>query len=223
MEDLKSLGDKPDLKYGNREAAILVGMIFVIMVVVFGLGVMVGKRIYEKPQQPVAMLTTTPTEPTVDTEPVGVPATEPAATEPATKSTAESHTFYNLRKDDQPQPGETPTKTDQPTTVETDTPEPKETPEPKPTPVKPKTSEWKWSIQVGAFLRRENSAKAVEKLRDKGLNAWIQRIAPKKAGNVYYAIRVGKYKDYNKAREDIESFKSAGLIPQDSFIRGRKR
>jgi len=217
MEDLKSLGDKPELKLGNKEVAFLVGAIFVMMVVVFGLGMMVGNRLYS--QQPIPMAMTTPP---ARVEPVVVPA-KPAATETEAEpeATGEDYTFYNLKKGDKAQPAGTPTgKKKKPGAEGSDTTTPATTPEPK---TKPTKKEKVWTIQAGAFLTRSNSAKEVEKLRNKGVNAWIQRVAPKKAGNIYYSICAGKYRSYDKARQDMENYKAARLIPQDSYIRKIRR
>jgi len=94
MQDLKSLGDNPEIKIGNREVALLVGALFLVLVVVFGLGVMVGKRIYE--QQPgvatvAATAEVTLAQPISPAAPITAP--EPAQTTAQPTATGESYTF----------------------------------------------------------------------------------------------------------------------------------
>jgi len=94
MQDLKSLGDNPEIKIGNREVALLVGALFLVLVVVFGLGVMVGKRIYEHGPGIATVAATaevTLAQPTSPATPINAP--EPAQTTAKPMATGESYTF----------------------------------------------------------------------------------------------------------------------------------
>ena len=94
MQDLKSLGDTQEIKIGNREVALLMGALFVVLVVVFGLGVMVGKRIYEQPPGIVTAPATS--EVIIASQPVTAPPTpEPAKTTAQPPATGESYTFID--------------------------------------------------------------------------------------------------------------------------------
>ena len=46
MQDLKEMGGPFEVRMGNREVALLVGAIFLVLVLVLSMGVMVGKRMY---------------------------------------------------------------------------------------------------------------------------------------------------------------------------------
>ena len=232
MQDLKTLGDKPELRLGNREVAFLVGTLFVVLVVVFGLGVMVGKRLYGQPPG-VQMVASTQNAPKTGQTGAEVPrAPGSIQTEEQPEATGESYTFYKNLREGETEGSETTKpkpKTAEHETTETETTAEKPkteaaaatTAKPKPITPKPAVGDWKWSIQVAAFLRKDNANKFRDKLRNKGLDAWVLKVEPKETGNVYYAIRLGKYKDYDKAKKHLEELKGAKLIPDDSYIRGR--
>ena len=96
MEDLKEMGDQFELRLGNREVALLVGAVFLVLVLAFAFGVIMGKRVYGPVQgQPVAQVTAPPAA-------VPAPATAPPGPEPATApaptATSEQYTFYDTLK-----------------------------------------------------------------------------------------------------------------------------
>jgi len=46
MQDYKEIGDQFELRLGNREVALLVGVLFLVVILAFALGVMMGKKLY---------------------------------------------------------------------------------------------------------------------------------------------------------------------------------
>jgi len=224
MQDLKSMGESPEVKLGNREVAFIVGALFVVLVVVFGLGVMVGKRLYG--QLPVdtamnqAMQKKPGAAPSNKPDDANKPAdvTQPALTSPQPASTGESYTFYNIKKDDPASP-ETPDAQEKPKTVaDSGTENPPAPKEIKKTPPKPEEPAWNWSIQCASLVSKSNADNYVKKLKGKGLDAWMFSFTSKKSGKKYHVVRVGHYKTREKAKEQLEGLKLGGVIPKDALL-----
>ncbi len=69
----------------------------------------------------------------------------------------------------------------------------------------PAPSSYKYTIQIGAFSRRENAEKLQRELKDKGISAFIVY------SNNYYKVRTGKFSDYTSAKKYLEELKKKGL------------
>ena len=107
MQDLKEMGDRFELRMGNREVAMLIGGLFVMLVVAFALGVMMGKRLYgpggeQQAAQQAAQTTPAPasTAPPPPQEPTPSKPTPPpnTATAPAQAVTEEQYSFPDTLK-----------------------------------------------------------------------------------------------------------------------------
>lgn len=104
MQDLKEMGDQFELRLGNRDVALVVGALFLVLVLAFALGVIMGKRLYGPVQgQPIAQVTSPPATSPGPAEPAPEPATAPAAV-----TTGEQYTFPETLKN-LPATGSTPT------------------------------------------------------------------------------------------------------------------
>lgn len=239
MQDLKSFGGQPEFKLGNREAAFLVGALFIILVVVFGLGVMVGKRVYG--QLPVDAALHEPPS-TIEKKPICEPA--PVQPGPLPSSTSERFTFHNLRDTGTQQitdtgtpppptattaaTGATPPSTTTPASTAADTrPTATTTGAPvKAAPALPATSTststgpagWKYSIQIATLTDQAGAEKYIQKLKAKGLDAWILNFTQKSTGNSMYVVRIGHYKERKEADDQLNALKTATTIPPDSLV-----
>ncbi len=236
MQDLKSLGDKSEVSLGNKEVAFLVGALFVVMVVVFGLGVMVGKRLYGPVPARKGMEKSAPVKATEQKEPEPEKK-QPVQPEPAKSTEApepeqEDLTFYKMKEKEQSPEKPEPKKTSppEPEKKEPKKPAPEPSPPPKPEAKKPTTPSppgeekgWKFSIQVGAMVKKANAEGYVKRLKNAGWDAWVNTVEPKDPdGNTVHQVRVGKYMSRDEAATELEAIKKTGLVPQGSFIRTRK-
>jgi len=235
MQDLKSLGDKAEVNLGNREVAFLVGALFVVMVVIFGLGVMVGKRLYGP--VPAAKATENaagaraPKGKGSGTAQQQPNRPEPAKVAESPRATTESLTFYKMKEEkvEEAGPEKAPTPPARaPEKVERPAPGPPPSrravaEKPSSPPVSPEDKEWKYSIQVGAMTNKSNADEYADRLRDEGWGAWVIALEPKDPeANTVYQVRVGKYLSRNDAEEQLAKLKRTGLVPGDSFIRTRE-
>ncbi len=59
-----------------------------------------------------------------------------------------------------------------------------------------------YSIQCGAFARRENAERLVEALRAKGLSAGV-RVDPREGSGTLFVVLVGRYASFDQARQAL--------------------
>lgn len=240
MQDYKEMGDNFELRLGNREVAVLIGVMFLVALLAFALGVMMGKRLYGQanlqPGTPVAV-SESPPSPAVPSQPE-----TPAAVTPQPTTTQEQYTFYDTLRDvpvkpttqlvtPSPTPATPPVTSPTPPspvsptppapTVTPSTPSPATPPAtvPAPTPssAPPAGAGGEWGIQVSAVTNRQGAEDYVKKLRASGLDAWIATVPTPTA--TYYCVRIGHYSSQAEAVAEMNKLKEAKKIPEDSFVR----
>jgi cell division protein FtsN len=85
-------------------------------------------------------------------------------------------------------------------------PEPVEAPEPVEETVAEEVQPAAFSIQVGAFRSPENSAKALEELRNRGYEPYVVEL-PGSRNRVLHTVRVGRYADRDEALRAAADFR----------------
>lgn len=231
MQDYKEMGDQFEVRLGNREVALLVGALFLVVLLAFALGVMMGKRLYGQAQGPMVTQ--------VSGTPPATGGTSPGtdvATEPEPVATSEQYTFYNTLRDepvDEPEPptGNEPTDTTQPETGTPPTaapepapPEPASTvtaapapPTPAPPPPPPPEPQGSWAIQTGTGTWEQGAKDTVRRYKNMGLDAWIGTV--RSQGTTWYRVMIGHYPSYDKAKEEMDKLIAARIIQKGAFIR----
>jgi len=69
----------------------------------------------------------------------------------------------------------------------------------------------RYSVQVGAFLKKENADKFAEKLKGRGYPAYVFHYTDS-AGNAWNAVRSGDFRDLATAREAAADFEEKEII-----------
>lgn len=241
MQDYKEMGDNFEVRLGNREVAVLIGVMFLVALLAFALGVMMGKRLYGRANLPGGTPTTvseSPPSPAVPPQPE-----TPAVVTPQPAATQEQYTFYDTLRDvpvrpstqtvtAPPAPSTPPappaptpppvTSPAPPTAAPTSSPpsppttQPAEPVQPPPTPPAAGAG-GEWGIQVSAVTNRQGAEDYVKKLRASGLDAWIATVPTPTA--TYYCVRIGHYPSQQEALAEMNKLKEAKKIPEDSFVR----
>ncbi|MBI2533455.1 MAG: SPOR domain-containing protein [Deltaproteobacteria bacterium] len=193
--------------YFSRSQMVLLGGAFALAsVIIFFLGVFTGKGIEER--RIVKM----------EEPPVKIPIKPAAPGGPAGQggTTKEEMTFYNtLTKptgaepsaEQKPKATKPAEKTAKPESKESK-PQTKEAP-PAPKPAPPvKTAESKesgkgWTVQVNAFPDEKSAKTWVDRLKNKGYNAYVAEVNVK--GKIWYRVRVGQYGTREEAKKVEEA------------------
>lgn len=243
MQDYKEMGENFELRLGNREVAVLIGVMFLVALLAFALGIMMGKRLYGRanvPEGTPVAASESPPSPAVPAQPE-----TPAEVTSQATTTQEQYTFYDTLRDvpvrpasqpvtasPQPTPAPTtppptPTSPTVPPTSPTVTPSSPTTPPPSstssitstppPTTPPPAGAGGEWGIQVSAVTNRQGAEDYVKKLRASGLDAWIATVPTPTA--TYYCVRIGHYPSHQEATAEMNKLKEAKKIPEDSFVR----
>ncbi|MBI3063520.1 MAG: SPOR domain-containing protein [Deltaproteobacteria bacterium] len=196
--------------YFSRGQMVLLGGAFALAsVIIFFLGVFTGKGIEER--RIVKM----------EEPPVKIPIKPAAPGGPAGQggTTKEEMTFYNtLTKptgaepsaEQKPKATKPAEKTAKPESKESK-PQTKEAP-PAPKPAPPvETSESKesgkgWTVQVNAFPDEKSAKTWVDRLKNKGYNAYVAEVNIK--GKIWYRVRVGQYGTREEAKKVEEALKT---------------
>ncbi|HJX09764.1 MAG TPA: SPOR domain-containing protein [Candidatus Binatia bacterium] len=213
--------------YFSRGQMVLLGGAFALAsVVIFFLGVFTGKGIEErrivKMEEPPVKIPIKPAAPggpagqggttkeemtfyNTLTKPTGA---EPSA-EPKPKETKPAEkTAKPESKESKPQTKEAP-PAPKPVEKKTEkTPSPETAPKPAP-PVK--TAESKesgkgWTVQVNAFPDERSAKTWVDRLKNKGYNAYVAEVKVK--GKIWYRVRVGQYGSREEAKKVEEALKT---------------
>lgn len=205
MQDLKEMGGPFEVRMGNREVALLVGALFLVLVLAFSMGVMVGKRMYGPDSGQIA---TNQAQPGVDqpSDPNEPPKIKTDPPDDPVKVTYPSE----LKNDSEEPSTETPSDT-------VTEPEPAVEPEPEPPPkTVPKKPTGKHTIQIMALVDKRAAQKAVNTLKSKGLDAWMS--TKRSERGTFYLIRVGHYPNKDAAHNHLLDLKADGLIPGDAYV-----
>ena len=202
--------EKDKRYYFSRGQMVLLGGAFALAsVVIFFLGVFTGKGIEErrivKMEEPPVKIPIKPAAP-------GGPAGQGGAAK-------EEMTFYNTltkpteaepsaeQKPKESKPAEKTTKVDS----KESKPQTKEAP-PAPKPAPPvETAESKesgkgWTVQVNAFPDEKSAKTWVDRLKNKGYNAYVAEVKVK--GKIWYRVRVGQYGSREEAKKVEEALKT---------------
>jgi cell division septation protein DedD len=204
---------------------LLAGSFTVTALIVFFLGIVVGKDIEArrvgKTDQPLAKFPVKPGAASVESPPPPAPAeeltyydtsakaapTDPSAeakgqeSKPADKPKAEPVTAKSQSKEDPPTAK--PKKTEKPAPVS----------EAKPTTIAETTSEVKdkeaaegWTVQVNAYPDERSARQLVDRLKSKGYNATVTEA--RNNGKLWYRVRVGRYASKEEAKKLEETLRT---------------
>jgi septal ring-binding cell division protein DamX len=195
------------------------GGIVLAAVVIFGLGVMVGKRVAESgpaiSPPPLAL----PTE--------AVPPVPAAPSAPAAAIPPESLTFYDRLSGVAPPPplplpeGQPPPQAGAPAPPETAPPPPREAPAPQPQAAAPSPTakadaeaqirklagKGRYSVQVAAVNDRADAEETAARIKRQGFEVVTVRASVK--GKVWYRVRVGSFPSQQAAAQAAGIFRSA--------------
>jgi DedD protein len=216
--------DFREIQLSGKQVVFLFMAFLVVGVVVFLLGVSVGRGVTTPPPAPAAVATESSTD---------APATLPPPTQPAP---GELTYTADLKRGAEPSRGGTaaapataneppPTVAEQPATkpapppaapaAKTSAPT---TPAAKPqaTSAKPAPVTGGWSVQVNAFSSKPNADRQAAQLKAKGYAAFVFTAA---SGGARYRVRVGPFADRSEADRVAARLVKEGLASKPSVIR----
>jgi len=202
--------EKDKRYYFSRGQMVLLGGAFALAsVIIFFLGVFTGKGIEER--RIVKM----------EEPPVKIPIKPAASGGPGGQGGAakEEMTFYNtLTKPTEAEPSAEQKPKESKPAEKTAKPESKESkpqtkeapPAPKPAPpvetAESKESGKGWTVQVNAFPDEKSAKTWVDRLKNKGYNAYVAEANAK--GKIWYRVRVGQYNTREEAKKVEEALKT---------------
>jgi cell division septation protein DedD len=196
--------------YFSRGQMVLLGGAFILTAaIIFGLGVFVGKSIEEskvmKKEEPLVKIPVNPTtksavggtaqskeEITFDNS-SGNPAekivrVEPKDVKPQVKVEAPAERAVSKRAEKANPTDDTPKKTEAERSAET------------------KDQGAVWRAQVNAFPDDRSAKQLVERLKNKGYNAYVTEVQNR--GKTWYRVSVGRYSSREQANKVVEALKS---------------
>lgn len=190
--------EKYEFLLGMKELALIFSGSFLVIVLVFTLGIMVGKELYGVGETEVGSKTsdvvTKKVEPRLEKAP-----------EPPPEKSPELDFMKELKSKT---PEEPPTK-----------PEVKAGTEPEEKIELPPMPDGKWTIQVAASTNLKEAEKLAEKLAGLGYPARVDKFV--KGGKTWSRVRIGWFKSEEKALDYLNNIKAKGIVPTDSFVAPR--
>jgi cell division septation protein DedD len=197
--------------YFSRVQFILLGCGFsVASMIVFFLGMLVGQGMEErkivKPAEPVMKIPIRPTQGAnsemtfYDTLTRPAPAQARSEEEPREAKKAEKNAKAESRENRLPPRQEVASVAKR----AEDKPAPGGS-KPRPAEADAKESHRPWTVQVNAFPEEKSAKTLVDRLRDKGYNAYLSE--SRVQGRVWYRVRVGRFESRDEAEKTQESLK----------------
>jgi cell division septation protein DedD len=197
--------------YFSRGQMVLLGGAFILTAaIIFGLGVFVGKGLEEskviKKEEPLVKIPVNPTtqsavggqtaqskEEITFNDSLANPADktvngEPKDVKPRVKVEAPAKREVSKRAEKADPAGDTPKKTEAERSAET------------------KEQGVVWRVQVNAFPDDRSAKQLVERLKNKGYNAYVTEVQNR--GKTWYRVSVGRYSSREQADKAVEALKS---------------
>jgi DedD protein len=198
--------------YFSRGQLVLLGGAFVVAsVVIFFIGMFVGKGIEErkilKRDEPLVKIPVKPTPQGSSGAPATPPKEEITFNESVSKSPTPPLTEEKVKEEKPPVKAETPAVNSPEKKVDKSVPA--EAPV-KPTAATetaaPKDNGKMWRAQVNAYPDERSAKQIVDRLKNKGYNAYVSEAQNK--GKTWYRVNVGKYGSREEADKVVEVLKS---------------
>jgi septal ring-binding cell division protein DamX len=207
VRDLRKIKSKYEFKLDNKQIAFLFVGGLVILVVVFALGIVVGKGLVEIQGAENVAMQETPV--TAETIPDPIIWTEP--TPEATPEASDSGYVNILTATPDPGTETVPEATPEPMVPDTIVPEPTPAPTPEPIVTPPSSTGGKFTIQLSSHPTKADADTRKALYLSKGL-ADVYVMSAKVKGQTWYRVRTGHFATKEGAQQFAGAIKAKGIV-----------